>query len=140
MFVLKVHINTIFDEDLGKYENLLLLDSSLDMYPLLPCSTALLTDYSSVFFDYALLNKKIIFYPFDLENYRLKNRELYFTYEDLTKGEPIAHSFNELLTIISQNDLAGNVTPSFKKYLNQGFDYNKEINFIKQKVGLRESA
>ena len=137
---MKAHVNTIFDEDLGKYENLLLLNTSLDMYPLLPYTTTLLTDYSSIFFDYAILNKKIIFYPFDLENYRSKNRELYFNYEEITTGEPVAYSFSELLTIMSQNEKAVNANPSFKKYLDKGFNYNKEIDFIKQKVGLRESA
>jgi CDP-glycerol glycerophosphotransferase (TagB/SpsB family) len=136
LFVLKLHVNTVFKEDISGYKNLLLLDNNLDVYPLLPFTTSLLTDYSSIFFDYALLNKKIIFYPFDIENYKSKNRELYFDYEELTKDEIIAYSFTGLLEIISQRKQRRYTTPSFKKYLNESFQYDREIDFIKHKVGL----
>jgi len=135
LFVFKVHVNTVFAKDLHAYSNLVLLSSSLDMYPLLPYSTALLTDYSSIFFDYTLLNKRIIFYPFDLAKYKANNRELYFDYAAITQGEIIAYSFDDLLNIIS----TGGDKPvhhSFQKLLHDNFDYAKEINFIRKKTGL----
>lgn len=46
----------------------------------------LITDYSSVYFDFLLLNKPIIFTPFDFEKYITKDRELYYNYNDVTPG------------------------------------------------------
>lgn len=43
----------------------------------------LVTDYSSVFYDYCILNKPIIFYMYDLEHYRDTLRGLYMTLEEL---------------------------------------------------------
>ncbi len=45
----------------------------------------LITDYSSVFFDYANLKRPIIFYTYDMDSYRDKLRGFYF---DLEKGAP----------------------------------------------------
>ncbi|MEP6465885.1 MAG: CDP-glycerol glycerophosphotransferase family protein [Parafilimonas sp.] len=137
VFILKLHINTIFTEDISGYSNLVLLNNDLDMYPLLPYTTALITDYSSIFFDYALLNKKIIFYPFDLENYKSKSRELYFDYGLITKDEIVANTFENLLKVLFNKDDMQKQNSSFKKYLNDEFDYDKEINFIRKNVGLK---
>jgi CDP-glycerol glycerophosphotransferase (TagB/SpsB family) len=138
LFAFKVHVNTVFNKDLDAYSNLVLLNSSLDMYPLLPYTTTLLTDYSSIFFDYALLNKKIIFYPFDLEKYKATNRELYFDYAEITREEIIADSFKDLLHILDAGENGPN-RHSFQKYLNDEFDYAKEINFIRKRTGLKQS-
>lgn len=45
----------------------------------------LITDYSSVCFEYALLNKPMIFYCFDLEKY-IHARDFYIPYEEFTPG------------------------------------------------------
>ncbi len=136
LFILKVHINTIFNQDISAFSNLFLLNSSFDVYPVLPYTTSLITDYSSIFFDYDLLNKKIIFYPFDLENYKSKSRELYFDYASVTQGELVAYTFEQLIKKISNK--SSHITKhSFSRFVNTGFDYNKEIDFVKKKVGLK---
>lgn len=71
----------IFDEDL--YENLNQFDF-------------LITDYSSIYFDYLLLDRPIIFAPFDYEKYISDDRELYYDYYDFTPG-PKANNWNELI-------------------------------------------
>jgi CDP-glycerol glycerophosphotransferase len=43
-------------------------------------SDAVVTDYSSVFFDYALLRRPIVFYAHDLDNYRDRLRGFYLDY------------------------------------------------------------
>lgn len=136
LFVLKLHVNTVFNEDLSAYKNILLLNSDLDMYPLMPFTTALLTDYSSVFFDYTLLNKRIIFYPFDLSDYKLRSRELYFDFDQITEGGTIAYCFSDLLNILTQALSGEPAISSLKQYLNNGFDYDAEISFVKKKVRL----
>lgn len=46
----------------------------------------LITDYSSVYIDYLLLDRPIIFLPYDEEDY-LKKRGMNFVYEEVTPGE-----------------------------------------------------
>ena len=59
----------------------ILFDDEFDLYELLAASDLLVTDYSSVFFDYELLNKPIIIYPYDLLDYTSNDRGFYFKYE-----------------------------------------------------------
>lgn len=56
-------------------------DLPFDLYEFLGATDILITDYSSVMFDYELLNKKIIVFPFDYETYTTKDRSLYFNYD-----------------------------------------------------------
>lgn len=62
------------------------LPSSVDMYPLLARTDALVTDYSSIYFDYLLLDRPIVFYAYDLEEYQRRGRSLYDRYDDVTPG------------------------------------------------------
>lgn len=64
--------------------NIIIADKySFDVQMLLKDSKILITDYSSVFFDFAYMHKPIIFYQFDKEEYRKKHySEGYFKYED----------------------------------------------------------
>ncbi|KHK01086.1 CDP-glycerol glycerophosphotransferase family protein [Desulfovibrio sp. TomC] len=61
-------------------------DAVSDAYPLLRLSDALLTDYSSVYFDYLLTDRPIIFYPYDFDRYVSRDRELLFDYATMTPG------------------------------------------------------
>jgi len=53
-----------------------------EMAELLLISDALITDYSSCAGDYALLRRPIFLFQNDIEEYRTKNRALYFNMED----------------------------------------------------------
>ena len=82
------------------------IPSSIDPYLLLPLTDMLLTDYSSIFYDYLLLDRPIVFYPFDFEHYQQMERELYFDYEQHVPG-PIARKPEELfdlLEILNRDD------------------------------------
>lgn len=73
------------------------MDSDSDIYPVLKYSDALITDYSSIYFDYLLLDKPILYYPIDLEEYQEKCRGFYRPYEELTAGIK-AYSEEELIS------------------------------------------
>jgi len=72
-----------------------------DVYPILKECNILITDYSSVYFDYLLLNKPIIFAPFDIEEYMKNDREFYYDYEAVTPG-PKAKNWIELMAHIEE--------------------------------------
>lgn len=67
------------------YTNIIQINNDVDIYPFLNYTDFLITDYSSIYFDYLLLDKEIVFIPYDYENY-IKNRELYFSYDTVTPG------------------------------------------------------
>ena len=60
--------------------------SKSDIYPLLPQCDILLTDYSSIYFDFLLLDRPQLFYPFDMQRYVTRNRTLLFDYDSMTPG------------------------------------------------------
>ena len=62
----------------------------------------LITDYSSSYFDYLLLNRPIIFAPFDLDSYLNQERGFYFDYDSHTPGEK-ALNWDELLSCIENS-------------------------------------
>ena len=58
-------------------------------------SDILVTDYSSVMFDYAILDRPIFLFTYDMEEYRDKLRGMYFDIEELAPG-PIVYTSKEL--------------------------------------------
>ncbi len=70
---------------------------------LLMISDILITDYSSIVFDYALMNKPIIFFTYDLEEYCRKMRRLYADFEKEAPG-PIVFTTEEVISAIRNQD------------------------------------
>ncbi len=71
------------------------LDGVDDIYPLLDAFDVLVTDYSSVFLDFLLLDRPVVFYAPDLETYRAE-RGFYYDYETFVPG-PVAGDTDSLL-------------------------------------------
>lgn len=98
LFLIKPHpYSTLKDIPPDKYTNILSLEPELDGYPFLSLSDVLVTDYSSVYFDYLLLNKPIIFFCYDLLEYLQQNRQMYFEYEKITPGVK-ANNYDSLIS------------------------------------------
>lgn len=72
--------------DLAGLSRVHLIPSSVDPYPILRHTDALISDYSSIFFDYLLLDRPLVFYPYDLDDYRRFSRALYDDYDTVTPG------------------------------------------------------
>ena len=62
---------------------------------------AMITDYSSVCMDAALIGKPVYFYAYDLEKYA-SDRQFYFDYETYVPG-PVAKDFGTLLNLLSDD-------------------------------------
>ncbi len=63
---------------------------------LLAKADMLITDYSSVFIDFLLTGRAIVFAPFDFESYVRNDREFYYDYEAITPG-PKCRDWDEVL-------------------------------------------
>lgn len=71
-----------------------------DITPLLLLADALITDYSSVMFDYALLRRPLVFYAYDWEDYSRDMRGTYFDLFEEAPG-PVARTEEELLAAVA---------------------------------------
>lgn len=78
----------------------LLTDSNIDLYELLNGVDVLITDYSSIFVDYLLLDRPIVFTPLDLEEYSRTVGLLTEPYDQWVPGR-IALDFSTLIEAIS---------------------------------------
>ncbi len=72
-----------------------------DIRDLYLVSDVLITDYSSVFFDYANLNRPMIFYTYDLQKYKQKLRGFYFDLEQDAPG-PLVQTTTDLIKEIDK--------------------------------------
>lgn len=83
--IFKPHYLIVNDFDIDQFQDFVyFVPPNEDIRNLYLISDALITDYSSVFFDYAILNRPIYFYMYDLENYRDQLRGFYLDiYQDL---------------------------------------------------------
>ena len=100
-----------FIYDVSKYESI------NDLYVV---SDMLITDYSSVFFDYAILKRPMLFYMYDLEAYRDDIRGFYIDLSELP-GE-IVGTERELIDSIKNINLSTFYNEKYKAF-NDKFNY-----------------
>lgn len=103
LLVLKPHANTIVENrgSFAAYSHLLLLDNKIDIYPVLPYTQVLITDYSSILYDYLLMeDKKVILYLYDYKEY-VHERDFNYPFLENVAGE-VAYSFEELMNVIEK--------------------------------------
>lgn len=76
-------------------------DSMYDnLYSFIKDTDILVTDYSSIYFDYLLLKKPIILTPFDKDDYCNNSRPMYYDYDDNIEGIR-AHDWKEFIDIVN---------------------------------------
>lgn len=93
-----------------------------DINELYVISDMLVTDYSSVFFDYAILEKPIIFFMYDLEEYRDEIRGFYLRLDELP-GEIVTVE-SELQKIIRASNINNYKSCTRRKYK----EFNQKFN------------
>ncbi|MFD5078492.1 CDP-glycerol glycerophosphotransferase family protein [Streptomyces sp. NPDC058371] len=74
-----------------------------DMTPLLALADGLITDYSSVMFDYALLDRPMFFFVYDYEEYVHEGRGTYFDLLERAPG-PVVRTEDELHAALGSLD------------------------------------
>ncbi|MEC2158526.1 CDP-glycerol glycerophosphotransferase family protein [Virgibacillus halodenitrificans] len=71
-----------------------------DMQKLLLLTDVLMTDYSSVMFDFANTEKPMLFYTYDLQNYKSNLRGFYIDFEKEAPG-PLVYNTDEIIEKIT---------------------------------------
>lgn len=98
VFVIRRHFYHKDEEvDFSKYSNITdITKKSMDIQEILMDTDILISDYSSTYIDYLLLDRPLIFYNFDYEDYLKNDREMYYDYEEVTPGYKVG-TFDELM-------------------------------------------
>ncbi len=98
--ILRMHYLIASEMDISKYGEFV-YDYSLysDIGELYLVSDILITDYSSVFFDYANLKRPILFYTYDIDKYRDQLRGFYLDMETELPG-PLLETTDEIISNI----------------------------------------
>ena len=98
---------------LGKYDDCFLdLSDCRDINDLLLIADILVTDYSSVIFDWLLVEKPIIYYAYDMEDYA-GTRGLYFNFEEYVYGS-VAKDQEQLIQAIYNEDMQWEKRAAFR--------------------------
>lgn len=87
---------------LGKRIRFLGNEQAEDVTGILNIFDCLITDYSSIYIDYLLTDKPMIFLPYDRQQY-LDGRGMNFDYDDVTPG-PKPETFNDFLDTLSPKE------------------------------------
>lgn len=113
--------------DLRKY-NGFVIDVSLvdDVNELYIVSDIIMTDYSSVFFDFANLKRPMLFYMYDLDLYKGRLRDFYIDLEELPG--PIAQTQEELENALEHIDEVSKKYKEKYKLFNQKYNYLDDGN------------
>ncbi len=89
-----------------------------DVRELVTACDVLITDYSSICMDFSLLNKKTVFFAYDLDEYK-KYRDFYFDYESYVPGI-VARTTSDIIEAIKQ-PFDEEKNESFKRF---NFDFS----------------
>lgn len=113
--IIKVHYLIAKDLEIAN-ENVILAKISTDINDLMLMSDCLLTDYSSIMFDFANLKKPMIFFAYDFKEYEKEIRGFYQDYQMMICGKNIKNT-NELIKILK----------NFNNYKNQ---YSEQLKLF----------
>ena len=72
---------------------------TLSIETLLCAADVVITDYSSLIFEYSLMNRPMIFYSYDLDSY-YDWRGFYYDYDEMTPG-PVCRTMDELIEALA---------------------------------------
>lgn len=104
VLIVKYHYLIMDQIDWTLYQDFIYsYDMGYDISDLYLVSDMLITDYSSVMFDYSILKRPMLFYCYDLEDYKDNLRGFYFDFLEEAPG-PITLTTNELIREIKEYD------------------------------------
>jgi len=113
ILVLKFH-----PRNAGSYpdmSNIINYDKSYDVYPVMSLSDLLITDYSSIYIDYLIIDRPIIFFNYDYELYLKNNRALQSTFLETIPGV-VSYTQNDLEKAMYDHLILGQDTHSRQRH------------------------
>lgn len=112
----------------GEFKNRIIDVSDQDMNNMLQICDVLITDYSSVIYEFALNHKPIIFYAYDKDIYKM-TRGFHWDFEKYAPGE-ICTTFDELMEILSEKKYSFDKIEEFVDFGYGFIDQDSSKRFI----------
>lgn len=105
VFALRLHpkIRDFYDGDISSKGQYIDVSSFKSEQELMLISDMLITDYSSIMIEYAILNRPIVFFTYDLDSYLSNERGFYYDFKETVPG-PIVYTCEELINVIENNE------------------------------------
>ena len=121
--IIRLHplVRTKVDKSLFNLDNFINGCNYPDVSDILAITDILITDYSSVFYEYMPKNSPIIFYPYDFDKYVALRGGFYVDYKKELPG-PICYTEKELLNVIKKID------EIYPQYIEKRRKFNKKYN------------
>ncbi|WP_066387550.1 CDP-glycerol glycerophosphotransferase family protein [Neobacillus mesonae] len=132
-YILMLRLHPVVQKNLLNFKiaNGFLYDFSSDKYEindLLIAADILITDYSSIPFEYSLLRRPMIFFTYDLKEYK-KKRGVLTEFEQNLPG-PIVEHTDEIIELIKQNSFDLNVVDYYAEQWNKYSTGESSANLI----------
>ena len=103
-----------------------------DLYTFVRDVDVLITDYSSIYFDFLYLRKPIILFPFDEEAYINKSRPFYFDYA-LMEAKRV-YSWSELMQCLATHDYTSPSPEEVERFCGIGEDKRQHCEQVIQNI------
>lgn len=116
VIILRMHYLISSNLDISEFKDFAFdLSNYNDISELYLISDILITDYSSVFFDYANLQRPILFYMYDIEKYRDQLRGFYLDLKELPG--PILKTTKDVIeTILNIDEVEGDYKKLYEEF------------------------
>lgn len=131
VLALRLHpkINQFFKGDIDTKADFIDVSDYKDEQELMLISDLLITDYSSIMIEFALLNKPIIFFTYDYDRYLTKDRGFYYDFESNVPGD-IVKTDDELIKLIKEGNYNTEKQDSFLKMQFDCLDGNSSKRIV----------
>ncbi|GGB32197.1 CDP-glycerol glycerophosphotransferase family protein [Virgibacillus dakarensis] len=128
IIILRLHYLVAENLDLTGYEGFVYdFSHHEDIRELYLIADLLITDYSSVFFDYANLRRPMLFYVYDIDDYRDNLRGFYFDFETKAPG-PLVKTTEEIIYEIKKIEQNGFIPSEKTEAFYKRFCYLEDGN------------
>ena len=137
IFIIKKHFYHKSEKDsLDNYTNIVdITNQNYETEDILYHASALITDYSSCYIDFLALDRPLVLYTFDLEDYLSRERGLFVSYDNLDIGyqprtkEDLNHCIQDIIT---------NFSDRYKEKRNNAKEifFDKSLNLGQSRKGL----
>ncbi|TLG80918.1 bifunctional glycosyltransferase/CDP-glycerol:glycerophosphate glycerophosphotransferase [Vagococcus zengguangii] len=137
VLVMRLHYMIAKGVDLSPYGDFV-RDASQgwDITDLYLASDVLITDYSSVFFDYSILRRPMIFFAYDIEEYANDIRGFYFDYQEEAPGAIVKTNDELIVALDDAFNNQGELSPRYVAFIEKfaawedGKASERVVNFL----------
>ncbi|WP_245890160.1 CDP-glycerol glycerophosphotransferase family protein [Rummeliibacillus pycnus] len=135
-YVMMIKLHPAVAQNMGDINHpfIISVENEVAVNKLLCVTDYIITDYSSIPFEFSLLGKPQIFYPYDLEKYEME-RGFWTDYNELVPG-PVVSTDDELVYVLQKDEFDMEQIKAFSKAWNMfsdGHASSKLVDYLLKK-------